>query len=141
MDKQLMQAYQATNYVIDTQPPVTVRIGQSARALLKRATAIRSLSIITGYNPRSHRVSDAVNAAANQRLRTAIHAVPGADIMATTVAQDPNQQWPDEIGFLVANLSMEALSVLARGFDQHAVVWMPAPEFIAEVVVVDSFIA
>ncbi|MGM0526077.1 MAG: DUF3293 domain-containing protein [Pseudomonadota bacterium] len=132
MQKKLLDAYHEAQYRVLTDPEVCVQIGVSQVILIDDFFAADSFCIITAYNPLSNRLNDDENKQSNEKLLDQVRQLSDVKICAPTVAQDPNNEWPDERGFLVANLSKEQALQLGSLYQQHAVVWMSSPVYRAE---------
>jgi len=86
--------------------------------------AVDVVHVITACNPRSQRLSAAVNAARQQRLRAVTTTLQLA-WTTTALAQAPDGSWPEE-SLAIADADEDAVLELARRFEQHAIyAWTP----------------
>lgn len=138
MDSELLKAYKNTDYLVMTDPEIWIRIGEPALGLRELNSAYTTFCIITAYNPKSVTTSDSQNLRQNQRLLRKLRTLPNAHLCGRTVARDPDKDWPDERGFLVANLIKEDAIALGQAFSQHALVWLHEPGFRAELLMCDE---
>lgn len=138
VDSALLKAYKNTDYCIKTEPLLLVRVGETALGVRELAPAAGTFCIMTAYNPKSEKMSEVLNRRQNQRLLQQLQSMAEIAICAPTVAKDPQQRWPDEHGFLLANLSKKEAITLARNFRQNAVVWLHEPGFRAELLICDD---
>ncbi|MBT41218.1 MAG: hypothetical protein CMF12_01715 [Idiomarina sp.] len=138
VDSELLKAYKNTNYTILARPELCVRIGEAELALREIYPGYSSFCIVTAYNPKSKKTPEADNRRASQRLLQRLKSMSDAHLCAKTVAEDPQQKWPDERGFLVANLSKQDALALGQEFSQHAIVWLQEPRFRAEILICDE---
>jgi hypothetical protein len=120
---ELVRAYSETYYIIDLSPSVTLRIGLPCDLLryFHAHYQVRSSVIITACNPRSQRLSETLNRQRHAVLKQQLLALGHPAIPA--VARHPSNGWPEEPGFWVPGLSRKQGSILARHFDQNAIVY------------------
>ncbi|HET8596605.1 MAG TPA: DUF3293 domain-containing protein [Castellaniella sp.] len=121
----LDRAYRDAVYRIDTDPPLTVRIGQASPgiAALHHAHQCTESLFISACNPRSRRLRPAGNARRTRALRRALERLGRAWLPAR--GMDPDGQWPDEPGFWIAAMPLDEGLRLARRFGQNAIVRWP----------------
>lgn len=115
-----------------------LQIGKSALNLHTLFPDFSTYTIITAHNPRSQIMSAADNRLANQRLLNELQSLPQIAVCAPTVAEDPQNAWPDEPGFLAANLTYQQAIAMGKAFSQYAVVWFHEPRFRAELLMCDE---
>ena len=119
----LIEAYRATDYQVDTDTPFVLKVSQASPALTKLYSKHRCncAAYVTASNPFSKVASDADNERRHAELveelkRRSLHFVEG-------LGRDPRGQWPSEASCLVLGLSLEAARKLGRHYEQNALVW------------------
>jgi hypothetical protein len=80
----------------------------------------RAFAVITAYNPRSERLSDAENRARHQALEATVEA-RGLE-HAPSCSTSPKGAWRED-GVVVFDLSLGEALELGRQFEQHAVLY------------------
>lgn len=120
----LRTAYEATTYWAEVGPGsrVAIRVAATAGeidALLSRA-GVETWAFITAVNPRSVRLSAAVNAERMARLAARLDDRGLAHLPGEGAGDDP--AWPAEPSVLVLGIDEREAVALAREFDQHAIV-------------------
>lgn len=120
------EAYLATEYRIDGEWPLVLRIGQpNARlASLYRAHSAETAAVLTAWNPYSEAKPDAENHAAQVRLisdldRLGLRHQPGR-------GTDPTGKWPPEESHLILGLDLTTAKSLGERFGQNGFVWVSA---------------
>lgn len=119
----LIDAYRATDYFVETETPFVLTVGQASPALAKLYSKHRCdcAAFVTASNPFSQVANDADNERRHAELVEALknrslHFVQG-------MGRNTRGQWPDEASCLVLGLSLEAAKKLGRQFAQDALVW------------------
>ena len=119
-------AYLATEYRIQGDGPLVLRIGQQNEQLaaLYKKHAVKCAAVITAWNPYSEPKPDAENRAAQARLiaeldRMGLQHQPGH-------GADPTGQWPPEDSRLVFGLDFSTATSLCIRFGQNGYVWAAA---------------
>jgi hypothetical protein len=123
IDQNLIQAFRDTHYRVDTVPPFVLKVGVPSEALRQLYSQYWSdcAAFITACNPFSRSLSDAENTARQAAL---LCELTGRSLkFINGVGLDSQGNWPGEASFLVLGLSLEATRVLARKYEQNAVVW------------------
>lgn len=116
----LAAAYCHTAYRVSlADGPAVLRIGMPWQEIDHRlAGSIARFAYVTAVNPAS-RILDAFDNARRQRaLLDDIMVLGYSALPGVAVADDAN--WPDEPGFLVADLPLETARALAVRYGQHA---------------------
>lgn len=128
MDRRLRDAYLATDYHVDAEPPVAIRVGQHDPAVrqLLRARQAQPAAFLTAWNPARNPVSLQENTAAHKRLAAAVTALGCATAPARGIGR--GGQWPPEESLLVLGIGLDDAMRLARDFGQNAFVWLDRDE-------------
>ena len=118
LDSALIEAYSATEYKVNLDPPFVLSVGIASPGLKDLYSAQRadSAAFITAYNPFSHQLSEQENALRQESLKAelikrGLHFIPG-------VGEHPSGDWPGEPSFLVLGIALEAAKSLGRQFEQ-----------------------
>ena len=123
-----IQAYEQTDYLAEDQPPVCLRIGDTAAvhlAWLDRHAA-HSASILTAWNPFGQELARAENDALQARLQTTILHSNLAWLPAR--GEDPKGSWQPEPGFCVFDMPLALLDEWLQLFRQNAAVRLDVNE-------------
>ncbi|TXI44214.1 MAG: DUF3293 domain-containing protein [Methylophilus sp.] len=119
----LMNAYRETEYTVNIEPLITLRVGQKSDALiaLHKRHRVESSALITAYNPYSESTLDAKNA----QLQSDLYKELQTRSLTFLDGQGlhPSNMWPAEPSFLVLGLSLEASKILGIKFQQNAILW------------------
>ena len=113
-------AFRATTYRVDTPDGVfDLRIGvaNSAFAAFLRRRNVSCWGVLTACNPGAVH-DDGENAQRQQRLRERLEELAGPFLPACNLAD--GDAWPAEPGFLLLQVSAEAVRALAAEFSQLA---------------------
>ena len=120
----LRQAFEETHYIVQHQPPFTLRIGQHSPeldALLKDA-GYDCAAFITAWNPMSKPLSTEENRSRQQNLLNEVNAIGLTALQG--IGQHPSNGWLAEESILVPGLQLEAARAVANTFGQLAFVWV-----------------
>jgi hypothetical protein len=120
----LVEAYRRTEYqVADGSYAFTMRIDEPSDSLrtCHFAHGVDGSAFVTACNPRSVPGSDVENADAMTRLARELEA--GGYFVLHGRGVDPTGAWPGEPSFLVLGITEPDAVALARGYDQHAIVF------------------
>jgi hypothetical protein len=122
----LIQAYEATDYLVLEPLPFTLKIGKPSRELadLYRRTGSSTACVITAWNPRSEEKSKAENDAAQVRLIATLDKAGLRHLPA--FGTDPKEDWKGEDSLLVLGASRETVEALGRTYGQNCIVWAEA---------------
>lgn len=119
----LIEAYLATNYHVDTETPFVLKVGQASPALAKLYTThgCTCAAYVTAYNPNGQVTNDEDNRRRhsdllNELTNRSLHFVEG-------MGRDTQGQWPGEVSCLVLGLSLEDSKKLGHHHEQNALVW------------------
>ena len=120
----LMQAYEATNFKVLSDPPFILNIGKPSKEVSEifTQTSTSCAAYITAFNPYSETMSDAENIQAHKRLISQL-AQDGYEII-DAIGEDPNGEWPGETSVFVFQMSKEHAIKYGRQFRQNAIVWI-----------------
>jgi hypothetical protein len=127
IDPTLLALYRATHYEVDWERGAFVlRIDEPSAALADchRAFGVSCSCFITAWNPRSQSVSEAVNAAAQERPLQFLRG--GGYRTLRGRGRDPTGRWPAEPSLLVLGMNAGDARRAGRDFDQSAVVMAEA---------------
>ncbi len=118
MDKQLIQAYRNACYRVFGAPEFVLQVDRQSSELMawQRAHRVGSSAFLTAFNPGSRLLPAEHNRANHASL---IEALDGLVHVAAR-GEDPDGEWPDEEGVLVAGIEREQARQLARRFGQKA---------------------
>lgn len=123
LNRNLIEAYLATDYRVHAQPPFVLKIGVASPQLaqLYRQHGTTCAAFLTAYNPYSEAVGDAENAAFQHKLSRELTSrgrtfIPG-------IGQDSQGQWPGELSFLILGLALDEAKVMGTQYRQNALVW------------------
>ena len=123
ISEDLLNAYRETEYIVNIEPPMTLRAGQKNEALiaLHKKYRVESSAFITAYNPYSESTLDANNV----KLQSELHKELQTRSLTFLDGQGlhPSNMWPSEPSFLVMGLSLEASKILGIKFQQNAILW------------------
>ena len=123
IDPDTLQAYRATEYRVQGDPPFTLCIGEHSLPLAELHAARRAASsaFITACNPRSTLLSEIENAQRQALLAAELEEAGYAFLSGLGV--DPTGDWPGESSFLVLDIGREAARTLSRQFNQNSLLW------------------
>ncbi len=122
----LIRAYEETDYRVLVQPPFTMRIGRASQELaeLYRRTKAGTACVITAWNPRSKKLSDAENDTAQARLIAELD--KGGLRHLPALGADPKGKWKGEASVLVLDATRKIVEGLGRKYGQNCIVWAEA---------------
>ena len=123
LDPDLIQAYQETDYRVDSTAPFVMKVGMASQPLRQLYTRYRSdcAAYITACNPLGRGLSEADNTARQAALSSEL---TGRNLeFINGIGLDSKGEWPGEASFLVMGLSLEATRALAIKYEQNAVIW------------------
>lgn len=120
----LLQAYIETDYSVETEPRMTLKIGVANPELLAlhKKLGVHCSAFITACNPYSQSTSKKENDERMFQLLSdlnhrSLSSLPG-------IGQHPSNLWPGEPSFLIFGLSFEAAKILGNKYEQNAIVWI-----------------
>lgn len=120
----LISAYLQTEYVVRCDGlEFSLRVNHYSRLLhdLHISYGARSSAFITACNPYSKIHTREYNDSAQRRLEADLQSC-GFNVNACT-ARDPQQDWPDEAGFLITGITETDAENLGRKYDQNAILY------------------
>lgn len=124
MTPELAEAYRQTSYLVGTDHPVCLRIGQhnpALDALLKKHGAQKMpWAFLTAHNPKSKKLSDEENKKRERDLRKRLTASGYRFVEGKGVGDDG--LWPEERSVLIFNITREAAKLLGQDLEQNAIV-------------------
>ena len=118
----LQQAYLATHYIVDTEPPFVLIIGKvnAALASLYTGRGVNCCAYLTAHNPHSQRLSAEANTLHQQAL---IYDIQNTGLeMIEGRGQHPDGAWPAEPSILVLGMNRDLACELGRKYAQNAIV-------------------
>lgn len=133
MDPSLIEAYLHTEYRVDGDDPITLRIGIENPSLGERLREFHahSAAYITACNPESQLLDAELNATRLASLEAELHSRGLRFLRGKAV--DPYGEWPEEDSFLVLGLPLESAKALARHYQQNAMIWC-GPTWVPELI-------
>ncbi|MBL8723131.1 MAG: DUF3293 domain-containing protein [Planctomycetes bacterium] len=119
-----LQAYRETLYHVAAREPFALRIGSPSSELRAAHTAagVACSAFVTACNPRSKRLAAAENALRQKALCTLLRDQGWRWLEGR--GEHPTNGWPPEPSVLILGMPREVAVVLARRFEQHALVWI-----------------
>jgi len=123
LDKDLISAYEVTNFHVKSDPAFILNVNKVSEDLktLYKQSRVDSAVFITAWNPYSKSLSNEENQLRNNDLENELNLRSLRFING--FGQDPQGQWPGEESFLVLGISLEASKKLGAQFEQNAIVW------------------
>ena len=120
----LVKAYRQAKYVIDTNNPLTLFVGQSNRALAEILSnnGVNSAAILTAFNPYSEICTTEENLKNQLALLKDVK-----DFGLTSIAgygQDVEERWDREDSTLVLGITESQAEVLADKYGQNGFIWI-----------------
>ena len=121
-DAALWEAYRRAQYVVDTEPPLVIRIGSRSarRDRLVEAFGQREWAFITAWNPGSKVLTTRANHARHARLLARLD--EEGLTWLTGRGHDPEGKWDAEESVFVIGCSAERAKEIGTAFRQNAVV-------------------
>ncbi|MGA1368549.1 MAG: DUF3293 domain-containing protein [Blastocatellia bacterium] len=122
----LLRAYRETDYVVFTDPPLTLRVDEASPALLDlhQACGVCASAYLTACNPGSQLLPDPENADRQARLRSAL--LTQGHTFFDGIGRHPEGSWPGEASFLILGLELVEAVAVGREWDQRAILWAGA---------------
>ena len=120
----LISAYLQTEYVVRCDGlEFTLRVNHYSRPLhdFHISNGAKSSAFITACNPRSEIHTPEYNESAQCRLEAELQS--SGYIITACTARDPQQDWPDEAGFLVTGIAETDAVNMGRKYDQNAILY------------------
>ena len=133
IDQDMIRAYLETEYRVEADVPLTLRIGTACPLLaaMHKAHRVECSTFITACNPFSTPFDDALNmerqaVLAKELTRRGLTFMEG-------IGQHPSNLWQGEPSFLVLGVSKEAAKALGTRHEQNALVWI-GPSAVPELI-------
>jgi hypothetical protein len=126
LDPDLIQAYLDTDYRVEGDMPMVLKVGVRTPALTCLMASHHALScaFMTACNPRSQLLDPAANSERQAVLARELTAQGFRFISG--VGAHPHGDWPPEPSYLVFGLSLETAKAIAMRHAQNALVWCEA---------------
>lgn len=120
----LVQAYVETDYIVQTEPAMTLRVAEQSPQLMQlhKQHRVACSAFMTAFNPYSLACTPEVNLSRQQELMSELKIRSLKYIEG--IGQHPSNDWPGEPSLLVLGLSLEAAKTLGSRFEQNALVWI-----------------
>ena len=120
---ELIKAYQETDYRIEDDPPLVMRIGErnDGVRILLASFNVESAAFITAWNPHSTQLLLDENYDRQARLLGEIEALHLNYFVGRS--EHPFDGWSED-SYLVLGITKDQAMTLARQFDQNAFVWV-----------------
>jgi hypothetical protein len=127
--KELIQAYEETDYRVSGVLPFILKIGKESKELrgLYDKYGYQTAAFLTAFNPYSELVTTAQNEAAHKHLTENLSKKPV--MVLEGIGQDSKKEWPPEKSVLVLGLTMGDARDIGNKFRQNAFVWAGADAF------------
>ena len=128
-----VSAYLETDYCVGGNTPFVMHVGiaNDNLARLYKQFQTNSAALITACNPYSKKVGDLVNAERNAKLESEL--TRRSLTFWDGVGKHPSGNWPEEPGYFVLSLSLQATKMIGKKYEQNAIIWCGAdtiPELI-----------
>lgn len=122
----LIQAYVETDYILQTEPAITLRVAEQSPQMMKlhKQHRVTCSAFITAFNPYSQPCTPELNLSRQQELMSELKVRSLKFIEG--IGQHPSNSWPGEPSLLVLGLSLEAAKTLGSRFEQNTLVWIGA---------------
>ena len=122
LDKSLLEAYKATDYIVE-ELDLCVNIGIQNEALEEFLIDNQSYSyaFITAYNPHSKQKSQVENLKNQKELAASLD--NAGFLYLKALGKPRSSDWPAEPSFFVVNIKKSKILALATSFRQNAIVY------------------
>ena len=126
--RELEGVYGRALYRVDASSPFVLRVGQFSDALkaLFELKNCRSAAFLTAFNPQSVKTTDTLNTHAQNQLKFKLSNAGLLWIPGMGLDADPRSSWPAEPSVLALNITLDQATVIAKEFNQLAILWCPA---------------
>lgn len=123
IDPALLQAYEETDYRVDDDPPLVLKIGEHSDGarILMASFNVESAAFITAWNPHSKQLPIDANYDRQERLLREIEQMRLNYFVGAS--EHPTIDW-NEDSYLVLGISKEEATRLAMQFEQNGYVWV-----------------
>jgi hypothetical protein len=119
---ELRAAYTSTSYCVEISgQEINLRVGEKNREFdaILRSRNVSKWAFITAFNPRSTRLSVKENEERDEHLATMLSELRYSALICRTV--DDDGEWPVERGYVVLGIDRHDAEILARRFEQNAI--------------------
>ncbi len=122
--RELLAAYEATDYLVTAHSVVIARPGERSDAIdgLLAEAGVRMAAVLTAWNPFSTETIPAENARAQAQLCARIDALGLRRLPAEGRGRDG--AWPPEESICVLGIALDEARHLAAEFRQNAILWL-----------------
>ena len=136
--KELIQAYEQTDYRVSSALPFILKIGKWSEELrdIYNKYGYQTAAFLTAFNPYSEVVTDTQNEAAHNHLTEGLS--KKSVLVLEGVGQDSKKTWPPEKSVLVLGLTMSDARYIGNRCRQNAFVWADA-DAVPRLVLLRSF--
>mgnify|MGYP000002635531 FL=1 len=119
-----ISAYANANYYVIAEQSFYMKIGQKSKPLQNYCFKknYQSAVFVTGYNPFSKIATDMLNLLAHNKLKLMLNNMDIEFILC--VASDLEKDWPDEVGVLALDVTLQKGKDIGNKFKQNAIVWI-----------------
>ena len=126
LSRELVAAYEATDFQVLSLQPFTLRIGKKSRDLWSAYSkfGVATAGFITAWNPLSQETNEVLNAANQAELVRRVAALGFSSWDGLGI--DPSGDWPGEPSIFVLGIERDDTVSLGIEFRQNAVVWAGA---------------
>jgi hypothetical protein len=133
IDRNMVQAYMETEYRVEADPPLILKIGQAHQGLaaLHREHQVQTSVFITAWNPFSRKHPEADNNARHAAFKADLDALELVSVPG--IGQHPSNEWKGEPSLLVLGISRQLAMDLGERLEQNAIVWC-RPDAVPELV-------
>ena len=123
IDPATIRAFRETEYRVDGDAPLALKVGtvSSALAEMHKAHRVTCSAYITACNPYSKTFEEKANA--DRQIALAEDLRSRSLVFINGTGQHPSNKWPGEASFLVMGLSLEEAKALGSKHEQNGIVW------------------
>ncbi len=120
---ELLAAYKAARFRVDTNPPIYLYVDQPCEALkvFYQTTNHQQFAFITAFNPKGELSSDDKNLSLQQALIKRVKALNLSFIEG--LGEDIEGLWPGEASLYIPAISLKLAKQLGAEFEQIAIVY------------------
>ncbi len=124
LTEDLLDAYKATEYIVDDDPPLVLKIGEQNDGIrvLHLSFNVETSAFITAWNPGSNPLP------LDENYDRQANLLADVEIMRLNYfvgrSEDPNGKWSED-SYLLLGINQEQADALAIKYGQSAYVWIP----------------
>lgn len=124
MDTTLTEKYEQTDYIVDDDPPIVMRIGErhDGIRILFASFGVESAAFLTAWNPGGQQLELDTNFDRQAELLSEVEQLRLNYFVGR--GQHPTEDWCED-SYLVLGISRDDANRLAAQFEQNAYVWVP----------------